>query len=575
MQKNINPFLEFWSKFPSVREYRNPFFDPDTFSKSMSHLGYHIMQNPSKQKHLQETLQQETQALTTYILAKIQGKEAEAPVQTPKRDKRFSHEQWDSNIFFDIIKQSYLVYAKWLEEHLHDTLVDIDPELKDQVRFYIQQIVHAYAPTNFALLNPSVMEEAVNTGGASLMKGFLTMAEDMAKGKDPDMTDMDHFKIGENLATTPGRVVFRNDLFELIQYTPTTKDVYQQPLLIVPPWINKFYVFDLSEEKSMVRWLLDQGRTVFIVSWANPTTEHRHKSMESYVLEGAKVAVETVKAITKQESIDALGYCLGGTLLTCLAAYFENTGRNDLASLTLLTTLTDFSNAGDLSAFISEDYVLRIEKMMQKKGYLSGRVMARTFNMLRPSELIWSYVVNNYYLGKSPVPLDFLYWNSDNTNMPEKMHKNLLRLFYRKNVLSRAGEFKVGGTPVDLSKIKLPVYMMSTKDDHIAPWKSTYMGTQLMKNAKLTFVLGGSGHVAGVINPPHKNKYGYWTSEDLKPTADLWKKNTQQHEGSWWTHWNQWLVGLNRKKTKALTKESKAYPTITEAPGLYVLQSCD
>lgn len=575
MQKNINPLLEYWSNLSNVRESYNPFFDPDAFSKSMSRLGYHIMQSPEKQEQLQKSLKAETEALTCYIIERLQGKEAIAPVETPKRDRRFNHDQWHSNIFFDIIKQSYLVYAKWLEESLHDTLVDIDPSLRDQIRFYIQQIVHAYAPTNFAFLNPLVVEEAINTSGASLMKGFLTMVEDLSKGKDPDMTDMNHFEIGKNLATTPGGVVFRNDLFELIQYTPTTQDVYQKPLLIVPPWINKFYVFDLSEEKSMVRWLLDQGRTVFIMSWVNPTTEHKHKSMESYVLEGTKVAVETVRSITKEPSIDTLGYCLGGTLLTCLAAYFKTTDRNDLASLTLLTTLTDFSDAGDLSAFMNEDYISRIEKMMKKKGYLSGRVMAKTFNMLRPSELMWSYVVNNYYLGRNPDPLDFLYWNSDNTNMPEAMHKDLLKGFYRKNILARSNEFKVDDQPIDLSTLTLPIYMMSTKEDHIAPWKSTYKGTQLMKNAKLTFVLGGSGHVAGVINPPKKKKYGYWTADSLKPTAEKWEEHLTQHEGSWWEHWHHWLSCLDSKKTRARHLGNKEHPMLTEAPGLYVFQKCD
>ncbi len=575
MNKPENPFFDYWSQFVPALNSRNPFFDPDMFSKSMSTVGQQIMNSPQKQKQMKETLQTQTNELMQYMLDKLQGKDTPPPITTSNRDKRFHHDQWDNNVFFDIVKQSYLVFARWFEDTLTDENLDIDPAIKSQIRFYTQQIIHASSPTNFAFLNPSVVEEAVNTGGTSILKGFMTMAEDLRQGKDPDMTDMDHFKVGENIATTPGAVVFRNELFELIQYTPPTTEVYKRPLLVVPPWINKFYVFDLSKEKSMVRWMLDQGRTVFIVSWVNPNTSHRHKSIESYILEGAKAAVDAVKKITKEDSVDALGYCLGGTLLTCLAAHFKNIKRNDLASLTLLTTLTDFSDGGDLSAFMSEEYVLKIEKMMKKKGYLSGRTMARTFNMLRPSELIWSYVINNYYLGKSPIPLDFLYWNSDNTNMPESMHKNLLRLFYRKNILSRPGEFKVDQLGIDLSTIQTPIYMMSTKDDHIAPWKATYQGVRLMQNANITFVLGGSGHVAGVINPPYKEKYGYWVNGDLSKDADGWESSAEAKQGSWWGDWHDWLSKLNPEKTSSREVGSKEHPIISAAPGLYVLQSCE
>jgi polyhydroxyalkanoate synthase len=389
------------------------------------------------------------------------------------------------------------------------------------------------------------------------------------------MTDMNHFKVGENIALSKGSVVFKNDLIELIQYSPTTEKVFQKPMLIVPPWINKYYVFDLSPEKSMVQWLLDQGRTVFIISWVNPDVSHRYKTIEDYILEGPKAAIEAIQKITNVENVDAMGYCLGGTLLVCLTAYLSAINRHDISSLTLLTTLTDFSDAGDLTAFASEEYVQKIEKLMSDKGYLSGKIMARTFNLLRPSELVWSCVVNNYYMGKDPVPFDFLYWNSDNTNMPEAMHSNLLRFLYQENRLTKSGKYKVGGEGIDLSTIEIPIYMMSTQDDHIAPWKATYAGVSLMNNAKLQFVLGGSGHVAGVINPPAKEKYGYWLNKNLNLPADEWQSKAEECKGSWWTHWHQWLSDLDGVKIVARSVGSEEYPALYEAPGEYVLKSCE
>ncbi|QOL19996.1 PHA/PHB synthase family protein [Candidatus Bodocaedibacter vickermanii] len=574
LNNNFNPF-NFWNPSSAPANAHNPFMDPGVLISSMSGALQKIMSDPDKRKDVQKSLQSCTEVLSKYIIKRMGGEFAEPPIALASRDKRFNHDHWESNIFFDIMKQSYLVFSDWFEKTLNDDELDLDPEEKKQLRFYAQQITHSMSPNNFAFLNPSVIEEAQKTGGASVMKGFITMMEDLHKGKDPDMTDMNHFKIGENIALSKGSVVFRNDLIELMQYNPTTQDVFQTPMLIVPPWINKYYVFDLSPEKSMVQWLLDQGRTVFIISWVNPDIAHRYKTIESYILEGPKAAIEVIQKITDVEKVDAMGYCLGGTLLVCVASYFAAVKRSDIASLTLLTTLTDFSDAGDLTAFASEEYVQKIEKLMSDKGYLSGKIMARTFNMMRPSELVWSYVVNNYYMGKDPVPFDFLYWNSDNTNMPEAMHSNLLRFFYQQNRLTQPGRYKVNGEGIDLSNIDLPIYMMSTKDDHIAPWKATYSGVSLMKNAKLQFVLGGSGHVAGVINSPVKEKYGYWLNKNLTASADEWQAGAEEHAGSWWIHWHQWLSGLGGAKVAARSVGSVEYPALSEAPGEYVLKSCE
>lgn len=574
LDNKFNSFNFGNSQTSLINEY-NPFMDPSMLVSSMSAAITKIMQDPDKRENVQRSLTECTSTLTDYILKRMQGESVDSPIKLTCRDKRFHHEQWESNVLLDIMKHSYLVFSEWFDKTLNDEEIDLDPEERKKLRFYTQQIIHSMAPNNFAFLNPSVVEEAHKTGGASVMKGFMTMWEDLQKGKDPDMTNMSHFKLGENIATTKGSVVFRNDLIELIQYSPATEKVFKKPILVVPPWINKYYVFDLSEEKSMVRWLLDQGRTVFIISWVNPDIAHRYKTIESYVLEGPKAAVEVIKNITGETQVDAMGYCLGGTLLVCLAAYFAAVNRKDISSLTLLTTLTDFSDAGDLTTFMSEDYVNKIETLMSSKGYLDGRVMARTFNMLRPSELVWSYVVNNYYMGKEPAPFDFLYWNSDNTNMPEAMHSNLLRFFYQQNRLTKPGTYKIDGEGIDLSKIELPIYMMSTKDDHIAPWKATYSGIALMKNAKIEFVLGGSGHVAGVINHPSKEKYGYWVNKDLSLSTEQWQEKALENKGSWWVHWHEWLSSLGKELIPSRSVGSLEYPVLCDAPGTYAAKSCE
>jgi polyhydroxyalkanoate synthase len=545
--------------------------DPNIFMSAISTALQSIIRNPEKQEKIKESLQQYTHKLNEYILNRMMGQIVDPPISLPERDKRFNHEKWETNFFFDIIKQVYLIFSEWFDQTINDEELDVSPDVRKQLRFYTQQIIHAMAPNNFAYLNPLVLEEAYKTGGISLMKGFMTMLEDLRQVKDPDMTNMTYFKLGENIATSKGTVIFRNDLIELIQYEPTTEKTFKKPILIVPPWINKYYVFDLSEEKSMIRWLLDRGRTVFIISWVNPDERHRYKTLESYALEGPKAAIEHIQKITDEETVDAIGYCLGGTLLICLAAYFSALKQKRLNSLTLLTTLIDFEDAGDLTTFMSEDYVQRIEKVMKEKGYLDGRIMARTFNMLRPSELVWAYVVNNYYLGKDPIPFDFLYWNSDNTNMPEAMHSNVLRFLYQENRLVSPETYTIDGNSIDLGAIKLPIYMMSTKDDHIAPWKATYKGIKLMKNASITFVLGGSGHVAGVINPPHKEKYGYWTNHEPNLNADEWQKTATEHAGSWWPHWHQWLSTLHDTQVSA---RAIKLPTLGEAPGSYALKLC-
>lgn len=574
LNNKFNPF-NFWNQQTELANKHNPFMDPSIIMSSMSTAITKIMEDPDKRENLQKSLTECTSTLADYILKRMQGESVDAPIKLESRDKRFHHEQWDSNIFLDIMKHSYLMYSQWFDQTLNDSDIELDPEERKKLRFYTRQIIHSMAPNNFAFLNPSVVEEAHKTGGASMVKGFITMWEDLQKGKNPDMTNMSHFKLGENIATAKGAVIFRNELIELIQYTPTTEKVFKQPMLIVPPWINKYYVFDLSEEKSMVQWLLDQGRTVFIISWVNPDSSHRYKTIESYVLEGPKAAIEAIQNITGEKQVDAMGYCLGGTLLVCLAAYFSTVNRNDISTLTLLTTLLDFSDAGDLTTFMSEDYVCKIEALMQPKGYLDGMVMARTFNMLRPSELFWSYVVNNYYMGKDPAPFDFLYWNSDNTNMPEAMHSNLLRFFYQQNRLTKAGEYTVDGEGVDLSKINLPIYMMSTKEDHIAPWKAAYSGVALMKNAKIDFVLGGSGHVAGVINHPSKEKYGYALNDNLSLSADEWQEKSVEHKGSWWVHWHEWLVSKNKATVPARSVGGDDYPILCDAPGTYAVKSCE
>ncbi len=482
------------------------------------------------------------------------------------KDRRFQSEEWSKLPIFDFIKQSYLLTADVLSKST-DAL-PVEGADKEKLKFYTQYFIDAMSPTNFATLNPDVLKEAMETNGQSLMDGFQNMLSDLDKGRIT-MTDESAFVLGENIGLSEGAVVFRNHLFELIQYTPTTETVHQRPLLIVPPCINKFYILDLQPENSFVKYCVDQGNTVFLISWANPTAEYRDIGWDDYVEDGILEATRVVKDITGEKKLNAVAWCVGGTILASALGVMQKRRDASIASSTYLTTLLDFSDPGQLNVFLNADEVDLRAKQVEQDGMMSGKSLALGFNMLRSNDLIWSYVVNNYLKGKTPPPFDILYWNSDPTNLPAKMYNTYIREMYVNNNLSKPGEFSCCGKPIELNKIKTPSYFLSAIEDHIAPWKTTFLGTELL-GGPAEFVLGGSGHIAGVINPPVKNKRNFWTDGELHQGADHWLETATNHPGSWWNHWHAWLDAQDAKQVPARALGHADYPEIAPAPGEYV-----
>ena len=423
------------------------------------------------------------------------------------------------------------------------------------------------------MTNPEVLRETVASGGQNLVKGLNNLLEDLESGDGKQvrvkMTDPSAFQVGGNLAVTPGKVVYQNDLMQLVQYAPLTDEVFRRPLLILPPWINKFYILDMREKNSFVRWATEQGHTVFIASWVNPDATYAQKSFDDYLLDGPLAALDAIEKATGEREIDAIGFCLGGTLLAAALGYMAATKDNRIKSATFFASMIDFSEPGELEVFIDEQQVTALEKKMQERGYLEGSEMATTFNMLRANDLIWSFVVNNYLLGKDPFPFDLLYWNSDSTRMPAAMHSFYLRNMYINNLLRTPGGITLNGVPIDLTKVKVPLYFASTLEDHIAPWKSTYAGAQLFKS-KVRFVLGGSGHIAGIVNPPAAHKYGYWTNDELAATPQAWLDSATQHPGSWWTDWEKWVAAYAGDKVPARIPGKGKLKALEDAPGSYV-----
>ena len=487
------------------------------------------------------------------------------------RDKRFADPEWSQNAFFAFTKQIYLVTSRWAEAMVEDAK-GLDPHVQRKAAFYVRQIVSALAPSNFVLTNPELLRETLASDGANLVRGMHMLAEDIkAGGGDLKIrqSDTTGFVLGENIAITPGKVVFQNNICQLIQYQPTTGTVLKRPLLIVPPWINKFYILDLNEEKSFVRWCVEQGHTVFMVSWVNPDERQSMAGFDEYMREGIFECVEAACSITKADGVNVIGYCVGGTLLTVALSYAAAKGDNRIKSATFFAAQVDFTNSGDLSVFADEEQIESIEKKMGVRGYLEGRNMAAAFNMLRPNELIWPYVIANYFKGKEPGPFDLLYWNADTTRMPAANHSFYLRNCYLDNTLAQ-GRMEIGGVRLNVHRVTTPVYSMATREDHIAPARSVFYGASFF-GGDVTFVLSGSGHIAGVVNPPSRKKYQYWTGP--KPNGDRyeeWLKTAKEHPGSWWPHWQKWIEAIDDTRVKARKIGNKKYPPIEDAPGSYV-----
>jgi len=494
------------------------------------------------------------------------------PVAAPRKgDARFRHEDWENHFLFDYVKQSYLIAARYIHEAV-SKVDDLPADERKKVDFFTRQYINALSPSNFAMTNPEVLRETLASGGQNLLRGLNNLLADIERGEGQlqvSMTDPNAFELGKNVATTPGKIVYQNDLMQLIQYQPSTQDVYKQPLLIIPPWINKYYILDLRESNSFIKWAVDQGHTVFVVSWVNPGREYAGKSFEDYLNEGPYAALDAIEKATGEKQVNMIGYCLGGTLLGAALGVMAAKKDKRAASATFFVSLLDFSIPGELGVFIDEKQVENLEKRMSERGYLEGSEMAGTFNMLRSNDLIWSFVVNNYLMGKDPFPFDLLYWNSDSTRMPAKMHSFYLRNMYLANKLKEPGGITLDGVPVDISKIRTPAYFISTVEDHIAPWKSVYKGARVL-SGKVRFVLGGSGHIAGIVNPPAANKYCYWTGAEMPQESEAWLQAAQRHEGSWWGDWQKWIDANNAgAKVPARVPGDGGLRVIEDAPGTY------
>jgi polyhydroxyalkanoate synthase len=498
--------------------------------------------------------------------------EAAAEVAPPARaDKRFADPSWTENPVFDVIKQSYLITSDWLNE-LVAGVDGVEPLTKRRVEFFTKMLTDAISPSNFLLSNPAALREAMQTQGASIVKGMENFAADLARGGGQlsiSQTDFTQFKVGENVATAPGKVVFQNELIQLLQFDPTTESVCEIPLLIFPPWINKFYIMDLRPENSMIRWLTSQGLTVFVASWVNPDARLAERTFEDYMKEGIYAATDAVRAQTNVDTVNTVGYCIGGTLLSCTLAHMAAKGDRRVGSATFFAAQQDFSEAGDLLLFTNEEWLKDLEQKMDAGGgVLSGQTMADTFNALRSNDLIWSFFVNNYLMGKEPRPFDLLFWNADQTRMPKTLHLYYLRKFYGENALAK-GELVLDGVKLDLGKVKTPIYVQSSKEDHIAPYRSVYKGARLF-GGPVNFMMAGSGHIAGVINHPEARKYQHWTNPALPPTVEEWMAGAVEHPGSWWPEWAEWLKARSGPQVPARDPAKGPLPPIEDAPGSYV-----
>ena len=549
-----------------------PAFDELGIAAAFYEMTAKLLANPARITDLQVKLWQDNMSLWRNSLQHLFGQQAQPVIEPAKGDRRFKHEDWQQNFLYDYIKQSYLIAAK----HLHQTVGSVqglDEQTARKVDFYTRQYIDALAPSNFVLTNPEVLRETVASGGQNLVKGLQNLLEDLdsSQGQQPrmKMTDLSAFQVGGNLAITPGKVVYQNDLMQLIQYAPSTAKVYRRPLLILPPWINKYYILDMREKNSLVRWMIEQGHTVFMVSWVNPDATFAGKTFDDYLREGPLAALDAIEQATGEREVNTVGFCLGGTLLAATVGYMAAAGDDRIRSATFMGSMIDFADPGEVEVFIDEQQVANLEKKMLERGYLEGSEMATTFNMLRANDLIWSFVVNNYLLGKDPFPFDLLYWNSDSTRMPAAMHSFYLRNMYIRNLLCKPGGITLNKQPIDLTTVRIPAYFASMMEDHIAPWKSTYAGAQLFAG-DVRFVLGGSGHIAGTVNPPAANKYGHWTNETLAGTPQGWLNVAKHHPGSWWTDWGQWAASYGGDKVEPRVPGQGKLKAIEDAPGLYV-----
>ncbi|CUA85377.1 class I poly(R)-hydroxyalkanoic acid synthase [Chelatococcus daeguensis] len=538
--------------------------------KTLGNVAEKWMSDPQKAIEAQSALTSRFLDLWASTLKRMQGEQAEPVITPDPKDKRFADPEWEENPLFDFIKQAYLLTTDWADR-LAAEAEGLDDHTRHKAQFYVRQIASALAPSNFIATNPELIRTTLRESGANLVRGMQMLAEDVEAGGGQlkvRQSDPHRFEVGINLANTPGKVIFRNELVELIQYSPTTEKVLRRPLLIVPPWINKYYILDLNPDKSFIRWAVAQGLTVFCISWVNPDERLAEKSFEDYMREGIFAALDAIARNTGEEEVSAVGYCVGGTLLAATLAFMAANGDTRIAGATFLTTQVDFTHAGDLKVFVDEDQIRAIEQEMAKRGYLEGSRMATAFNMLRPNDLIWPYIVNNYVRGVSPLPFDLLYWNSDSTRMPAANHSFYMRECYLKNNLAK-GRMNFGNTRLELSDVTIPTYHLATREDHIAPARSVFLGAQLF-GGRIRFVLAGSGHIAGVVNPPAKPKYQHWVNGKPRGELDDWLKEAQEVPGSWWPDWIDWIAAQSPERVKARDPAEGPLAPLCDAPGTYV-----
>jgi polyhydroxyalkanoate synthase subunit PhaC len=539
--------------------------------KTLGRLAENWLSDPMRAMEAQRRLSGDMIALWSSTLQKVNGEKPEPVAAPDPRDNRFKDSEWSDNPYFDFLKQAYLVTTRWADGLVTDAQ-GLDDHTRQKAGFYVKQMAGALSPSNFLPTNPELLRTTLQENGENLVRGLTMMAEDVEAGHGDlkiRQSGTEGFAVGVNMATTPGKVVFRNHLIELIQYEPATEKVLKVPLLIIPPWINKFYILDLNPEKSFIRWCVGQGITVFIVSWVNPDERHAHADFETYMRDGILAALAAVKDITGEPRAHTIGYCVGGTMLAVTLAWLAAKKKDRIASTTFLTTQVDFANAGDLKVFVDEEQIKAVEEAMKRVGYLPGSKMASAFNMLRPQDLIWPYVVNAYLKGKEPAPFDLLYWNSDSTRMTEANHAFYLRHCYLENNLSQ-GLMEVAGRRLDLGKVTVPIYNLAAKEDHIAPARSVFVGSKCF-GGPVRYVMAGSGHIAGVVNPADKPKYQFWTGGPVTGTFEDWVTQAKETPGSWWLDWIAWLRERNPKTVKARKPGSKDHKPLGDAPGSYVL----
>lgn len=538
--------------------------------KTLNQVAEYWLSDPQRAAAAQGELAKRYMELWAMTVKRMAGENTEPVMAADPKDRRFSDPDWNNNPFFDALKQAYLLTSDWAERMVREA-EGLDDHTRLKAEFYVKQISNAISPSNFVLTNPELFRETLGTSGENLVRGMEMLTEDIEAGKGDlriRQSDSSTFEVGKNLATTPGKVVFENDLIQVLQYQPVTEKVLAVPLVIVPPWINKFYVLDLTNEKSMIRWAVEQGITVFVISWVNPDARLATKSFEDYMKEGVFAALDVAEKITGEKQAHICGYCVGGTMTAVSLAYLAATGQDRIASATFLATQVDFTHAGDLKVFVDEEQLEALERRMKQVGFLDSTKMAMAFNMLRSNDLVWPYIVNNYMRGKAPFPFDLLYWNSDSTRLPAANHSFYLRNCYLENKLS-AGRMVIDNVRLDLSKVKVPVYNLATREDHIAPPKSVFLGSSFF-GGPVRFVLGGSGHIAGVVNPPEKKKYSFWTGGPADGELEKWIENAIEHKGSWWTDWLAWLKEIDRREVPARVPGEGPLPAIEDAPGRYV-----